>query len=149
MENSDIASTVHVHNPHYGSAEVPVKQLYDFPQGVIGFSSIQNYALISIEETDFYVLQAVTDSVSFIVIPAGEVDPTYSIQVDDHTMELLEADGSENIVPFLIVNMIEDRPHVNLKAPVLLSTASQKGCQYIAANSEYPIRYPLLTKENG
>ncbi len=41
------------------------------------------------------------------------------------------------------VNIVDDRPCVNLKAPIILVPGSRKACQYILHDRDFPIRYPL------
>jgi len=71
----------------------------------------------------------------------------YDFHIDEETAELLKADKPEDILTLLIVNYVDQKLYVNLKAPILLSQPEHLGCQFIITDKEYPLRHPLSNEE--
>ncbi|MCM3338733.1 flagellar assembly protein FliW [Paenibacillus sp. MER TA 81-3] len=134
-----VTSTV-IHSPSYGELHPQPHQIYEFVKGMVGFQSIVAYALMPYEDSVFYILHAVDEDRSFILIPAENVQD-YSFAIDQATVEVLEIGQPEDVVTMLVVNIIDDVISVNLRAPVLFSPKTQKGCQYIITDSNLPIRH--------
>lgn len=136
-----------IDSARYGKLTVNEHQVYEFPQGIVGFSGITRFALIPFENTEFFVLHSDTTDVSFILLPAAKAIMDYAFELGQETVEMLEANKPDDVVPFLIVNFIDNVPYVNLKAPILIVPNSQKGCQYVISSPSYPIRERLVYEE--
>ncbi|WP_068778963.1 flagellar assembly protein FliW [Paenibacillus sp. GM2] len=130
----------------YGSLKLDDSQIYTFDSEVIGIVDIKQYALFPMKETPFFVLHALEQEVSFILLPSHEALENYSFRITDDIIELLELKSPEDCGVMLIVNIQDNGLFVNLMAPVLLSPYSQKGCQYVIKDQELPIRHPLQIK---
>jgi len=139
--------TVTITSEIYGTFTVGADSLYSFPRGLVGLPEAKEYALIPLENTIFYILQAASHDLSFIVIPAHLAVRDYDFHIDDDTVELLKAKKPEDISTLLIVNYVDSKLYVNLKAPVLLSHPEHLGCQFIITDKDYPIRHPLSYEE--
>ncbi|MBN2980632.1 flagellar assembly protein FliW [Cohnella algarum] len=127
----------------YGTLQVNEEQVFEFQKGIIGLQEIQRYALFQLESTPFSILHALDAQISFILIPASEAVEQYGFRIDDETAELLRVAHPEEVVTMLVVNVIEDRIYVNLKAPILLSPTNRSGVQFVIHDQELPVRYPL------
>jgi len=138
-----------VHSRAYGAFQVTEDQIYHFPRGLVGLHEYKDYALIQVEDGPFYVLHALNDELSFILLPAHLAADDYGFRIDDATVELLQIQKPEDVNTFVIVNAIDDDLFVNLKAPILTAPASRRGCQFIIDDPSYPIRHPLLRKEGS
>ncbi|HEY8529486.1 MAG TPA: flagellar assembly protein FliW [Paenibacillaceae bacterium] len=138
-----------IRSDRYGDLHVAEEQIYRFEKGIVGWQDIKQYALIGVEDTPFFILHAVDEQLSFILIPAEKVVLDYGFEIDDETVELLDAKKPEDVVIFLIVNIIDDAFYVNLKAPVLLVPRSRAGCQYVIHDRDYPLRFPLRRREEA
>ncbi|MCA1293993.1 flagellar assembly protein FliW [Paenibacillus sp. alder61] len=126
--------------------EVEDSQIYLFESGILGIPDIRQYALLPMEGTPFFVLHALEEEVSFILLPSHEAVEDYSFRITDETIGFLELISPEDVGVMLIVNINQDELYVNLMAPILLSPHSQKGCQYIIKDQELPVRHPLVPK---
>lgn len=135
-----------VHSEAYGMLEVEDSQIYLFESGILGIPDIRQYALLPMEGTPFFVLHALEEEVSFILLPSHEAVEDYSFRITDETIGFLELKSPEDVGVMLIVNINQDELYVNLMAPILLSPHSQKGCQYIIKDQELPVRHPLVPK---
>jgi flagellar assembly factor FliW len=133
----------------YGRFEVEESQIYHFPKGIIGFDDLHHYALIQVEGGPFYVLHSLEESVSFILLPAHLAAENYGFHIGQNVVDLLEISKSDDLITFVIVNVIDDQLYVNLKAPVLFNTINRKAAQHIIDDASYPLRHPLSSKEGS
>lgn len=138
-----------IKSEHYGQLEVMPGNIFQFAKGIVGFEQYQTYALIAVEDGSYYVLHAVQGQLSFLLVRADQFLQDYGFQIDEETVELLGISSSEEVVVFLILNLVDDCPYVNLKAPILLAPNSGQGGQFVIHDQNYPIRFPLGRKENA
>jgi len=131
----------------YGKLQVTADHIFQFPRGILGLPDIREYALIEVENAPYSVLHAINEQVSFILIPAQLAVQDYGFAIDQSTVELLKVKEAEEVLTYLIVNIIDDQIFVNLKAPVLLAENNRNGCQYIIDNAQYSLRHPLSPRE--
>lgn len=143
------AVTRTVNSRAYGTFEVLEEQVYFFPRGLVGLQEYREYALIQVEEGPFYLLHALNDELSFILLPAHLASDNYGFQIDNATVELLGIRKAEEVNTYVIVNVIDGELHVNLKAPVLAAPGNRRGCQFIIDDPSLPIRHPLTPKEGS
>lgn len=141
-DNSDLI----VHSSVYGDLKPEKHQLFEFVKGMVGFQALRNYMLLPYEDTPFFILHGCDEEVAFILLP-GDLVTSYTFDVDQSTLELLEIKRPEEVVTMLVANIRGNEISVNLRAPVLLAPESQKGCQYILHNNDLPLRYVL--REGG
>lgn len=146
MSETNTSSLI-IQSSVYGDIQVNREQIYHFPKTIVGISDYKEYALIQMEETPFFILHALHDDFHFILIPAEEVFRDYEFDLSPNIVDLLQIEKPQDVIPFLIVNMIEDELFVNLKAPVLIAPVRKKGCQHIVTEKEYPIRQKIFGKE--
>lgn len=131
----------------YGEITVTREQIYTFHQGLIGLSHITEYALLPYDNSDLFILQGCHEDISFILVPAAKVELELAFHLDEETVDLLDASNAEEVVPFYIVHVVDNSPHVNAKAPILIVPSAQKGCQYVINDGNYSVREPLVMKE--
>lgn len=142
-----IAKETVIDSERYGKLRLSEDQIIRFDKGIIGLQDLNRYGLIPMEDTPFYILHAIDGQISFIVIPAGMAVEGYGFTIDDETIGLLDIRDSEDVLPFLIVNIIDDVLHVNLKAPILIAASQRRGCQFVIHDMDYPIRHPLVASK--
>ena len=135
--------TITILSERYGELHLTSRQVFAFEKGIVGFQEIKEYGLVALEDTPFFILHATSAQLSFILIPAEKVVIDYSFKIDQETIDLLGIQRPEDVVIFLIVNIIDDQFYVNLKAPVLIAPNQQTGCQFVIHDQDYPIRHPL------
>lgn len=138
-----------IHSAAYGLLEFEDNQLYSFETGILGIPNIQQYGLFPMEDTPFFILHALDEEVSFILIPAEQAIQDYSFRLTEEAISLLEINAPEDVGVMLIVNIQQDELYLNLMAPILVSPHSLKGCQYVIKDQDLSIRYPLVQKGDG
>ncbi|GGH33002.1 flagellar assembly protein FliW [Paenibacillus segetis] len=138
-----------IHSTAYGLLEFEDNQLYSFEAGILGIPNIQQYGLFPMEDTPFFILHALDEEVSFVLIPAEQAIQDYSFRLAEDAVSLLEINAPEDVGVMLIVNIQQDELYLNLMAPILVSPHSLKGCQYVIKDQDLSIRYPLVQKGDG
>ena len=134
---------------HYGEFWVEPEQLYDFPHGLIGLHELKRFALVPFEASPFYLFHALEGDWNFLTVPAESIETHYEFQLDEATAQFLDVTSMKDVAVLLIVNWTEERPFVNLKAPLVLNIVNHRGCQFIIQDKDYPIRHPLSFKESA
>jgi len=140
---------VTIQSERYGELLVNEDQIYRFDKGIVGWQNLHRYALIPLEEMSFFLLHAVDGSVSFFLIPAEQVVQDYGFRIDEETVQLLGASQPDEVSIMLIVNIVDSKLYVNLKAPVLLSPKRRTGVQFVIHDVDYPLRHPLQPQSEG
>lgn len=136
----------------FGEEEISEEVIIDFPNGVYAFEENKRFVLLSPCGEDKYPmwLQSVDDqNLCFIVFDPREFIPDYSVELDNETKALLEADGAE--LDFLCMAVVPDEyinTTLNLKSPIVINSAAKKGVQVIAAEN-YPLKFPAFKKEGA
>ncbi len=138
-----------IESERYGLLEISADNIFQFAKGIVGFEGFQSFALVAAEDNAYYILHALQGQLSFLLVRADLFTEDYGFQINEETVELLEISGSEQVVVFLILNIIEDQPYVNLKAPILLAPNSRRGGQFVIHDQDYPLRFPLIRKEHA
>jgi flagellar assembly factor FliW len=133
----------------YGTLEVRSEQIFRFKKGLVGLEQQREFALLPIDQSDYFMLHSTVEALSFFLVPADKVVRDYEFELSAETIDLLEVQKPEDVAVFLIVNLAEDQVSVNLKAPVLLSVSGRQGIQIIINEKDYPIRLPIMRKETG
>ena len=76
----------------------------------------------------------------------------YEYEIPDDKAELLELTSAESLISLNIVTIPNNMPEkstINLLAPVIINAANKKGMQLILQGSDFSVRQPLFTPENG
>jgi len=135
-----------IQSEFYGTFEVDESHIYHFPKGIIGFEDEHEYALIQVEGGPFHLLHSLGEQLSFVVLPGNYAAEEYGFRISQNMINLLEIKQPEDVMPFVIVNVIDDQLYANLKAPLIFNKTNHKGAQYIIDEADYPIRHPLTGK---
>lgn len=128
----------------YGELRPQQHQIYEFKQGIVGFSHLNRFALLPYEDTQLFVLQSFQDEISLLLLPAAMSRNSDGFQVDDATIKELGVHDAEDVIVFYILRFIDEQPYINLKAPILIVPNSQKGCQYIINDDTVSVRERLV-----
>lgn len=141
-----------VKTKHFGEVNLSDDKVITFDKGIMGLEHLKEYVLIYDEEEGkepiIYWLQSLEDSaVALPVISPFVVKPDYNPLVQQQLLEPLgdiEKDGTGLFVllSVTIPPKLEDIT-VNLKAPFIINVDSKKGCQLIAENDDYEIKYRI------
>lgn len=133
----------------FGEIDIEDEKIIVFDKGLIGFDEYTKYAVIfdSEKETKGGImwLQSMDEpTLAFPVIDPMHICPDYNPVVEDEWLASLgEFDSNEDIYALAVMTVPADltKMTANLKAPLIINTATRKGCQLIVNNEEYEVKY--------
>lgn len=144
--NEDAIEAYVIQSTVYGEIEVLSDQVYTFNRGIVGLEQLNKFALLPYEDSPLFTLQAFSDEMGLMLIPASLTEQHLQFELDKQTVDELEIRTEEDVIVFYILRIIDGAPYINQKAPILLSPTSKKGCQYIVQNDAVSVRVPLVLK---
>jgi len=142
--DENISTVQKIQSELYGEITIESHQVYEFPQGLVGLSYLNQFALLPYDDTDLFVLQSFQDEVSLLLVPTPLCANKASFQIDESTVKQLGVTGNSEVITFFVLRFIEDKPFINVKAPILVVPSTQKGCQYVIQDDTLSIREPLV-----
>lgn len=132
-----------------GKLEVSAEQIFHFPKGIPGFDDEMHFALISMEETPFWILQSVKEpSLSFLLGDPFIFYPSYEFELPDDEAEELGID--KEIVIYSVITLKEqvERSTINLLAPIVLNPIGRNGKQIVLNRTPYQTKHNLLQEQS-
>ena len=141
-------------NSRFGELEINLDKKINFPQGIIGLASYNQYVLADFPDQimnneQLKILQSIEDeNISFIILPIGcDGNKLFGGMIDEQ--DIIEACNSLNfdyqqIALLLILNIKKKSEnyfenYVNLKAPIFIDVKKMEAAQYILRNNKYEI----------
>ena len=133
----------------FGEIEIGEEKIVTIEQGIIGFPILNHFTLIfdseKEEKSGIMWLQSLDDGeVAIPVLVATELMPKYNPTVNNELLEGLGSLTPENIYVLVTVTVPKDirRISVNLKAPIIVNTDTNRGCQLIVED-DYEVRHNI------
>ncbi len=134
----------------FGDIEIDDQKILHFEEGLIGFENLKKFTLIynSEEENSKSIiwLQSLDEPmVAFPMINPFHVMTDYNPIINDEILDSLGELKEENTALFLTLTVPADitKMTTNLKAPIIINAETKKGCQVIAENPDYVIKYNI------
>ncbi|MCQ2517249.1 MAG: flagellar assembly protein FliW [Lachnospiraceae bacterium] len=131
----------------FGEINVDDEKMIQFPGGIIGFSDMQNFALIhddkQVEGGIRWLQSADEPSFAMPVIDPLLVKPDYNPVVDDEMLKRIGEFGQDDILVLTTITVPKDIKlmSVNLKAPFIINAKTKKACQIIV--EDFDVKYPV------
>jgi flagellar assembly factor FliW len=130
----------------FGEIEVKDNEVIHFPEGVIGFPELKQWAIFDMDDTLFKCLQSLDDgSVGFIIMDPILFKPDYTFEVteaDTQNINLINV----NDATIAVILCVPSRPNdmtANLKAPLVFNTVTREAKQVILQGKEYHTRHKV------
>lgn len=133
----------------FGEITIDDEKLIHFPNGIIGFPDLSDFALIHDEEkgTDtIHWLQSIQEpGFAMPVMDPLIVKPDYNPEVDDELLKNIGDLVPEELLVMVTVTVPKDlqKMSVNLKGPIVINAAQKLGTQVIVEGDEYPVKFPI------
>lgn len=139
-----------VKTKHFGEIELGEEKILTFPSGILGFEECTRYTILFDSETEgkphISWLQSLDEPALAIPVISPElIKPDYNPVVNDELLGTLGELTDENVVILLTLTVPKDITLMtsNLKAPMIINSDTKKGCQAVAENADYMIKYPV------
>lgn len=136
-----------IETTRFGQVEVDEDRLLAFPQGVLGFETIQEYCLLEHKPgSPFHWLQATANpTLAFVVVDPFSFIADYELTISDADVSHLQLEGPEDVRILTIVTIAGSEVSTNLVGPILLNHRLRLGRQIVLSDSRYCTRHALLS----
>ena len=127
--------------------EVSEAERIAFPEGIVGFESDTEFALLPDPEGGIFWLHSLTDpQVAFATLDPFLIWADYDVSVPDADVTALGLTTPSDAHVLVVITPREDPAEItaNLRAPIVINEAARVGRQVILQDSPYPIRTPVL-----
>ena len=133
----------------FGEIEIEDDKIITIEKGMIGFPELKKFALIFNEEKGkeakiMWLQSMEEETLAFPVMRPELVKEDYNPTVNDELFQTLGEMTPEDTYVLVTVTVPKDvkEASANLKAPIVINTATMKGCQIIVED-DYPVKYKL------
>lgn len=138
---------------HFGEVEVDESKVLTFAEGLPGFPDAKEFIILKEEETEendglICWLQAIKDSnLAFVLMNVFKL-MAYEPLFDEEELAALGENPEEDYLIYNIAVIPDDikNTRVNLRAPLVINTFTQKGKQIVASNEGYAIKHYLFAQ---
>ena len=130
----------------FGEVEYDPAKTIHFPEGLVGFEMLREFIVVpSKKEGPLFWIQSIDDpDIAFIVTDPTNFFLNYSIQPDENELAKLGIESSEDCYVLSIVTVSEDKDiTLNLAAPVIFSSKSNRAVQVILEDTAHEVKTPL------
>lgn len=143
-----------VKTKYFGEIELTEDKVITFENGIFGFEDYKRYTLLYDVEREgdkriiswFQSLDE--EALALPVINPNFVMPSYDPSVPSEIIESIGTLNDDNAVILLTLTVPSDltKMTANLKAPIIINSETKKGCQVVAENSDYMVKYNVYEK---
>ena len=141
----------------FGTVEINDAKVITLEKGLIGFEDCSRFAIVyeteDKKEKPIMWLQSLDEqALALPIIKPEYIVDEYAPDVEDELVyKLGENVKSDDLMIFVTMTVPSDLTKMtcNLKAPIIINTATMKAVQAVAANEDYVVRFPVynLLKE--
>ncbi len=139
-----------VKTKHFGEIDLDENKVITFEDGIIGFEDCKRYTILYNNEegnssTISWLQSLDTPELALPVISPLSVMSDYNPIIEDDVLNPIGELTEENVIILLTLSVPSDvaKMTVNLKAPLVINADTKKGCQIIAENPDYVIKYNI------
>lgn len=137
---------------YFGKIELDDSKVITFPNGLFGFEQYKSFALLydseSGERPTIQWLQSIDEeTLALPVMIPTIVMPEYNPVIEEGLLDTI-GEWSEDTVSVLVTLTVPadiTKMTTNMKAPIIVNTATMKGCQVVAENADYQIKYGIYS----
>lgn len=127
--------------------DVDEKQLYDFPNGILGFEKFHNFALIESEYEPFIWLQSVdNEDLAFLMIDPFLISQDYEADIDDDSLKIIGVKSPEDIVLMTIVTLPKNDEAIsaNFLGPIVINQKNNKCVQVVLNDTRWTTKFDII-----
>ncbi len=132
----------------FGTIDIDDDKIIHFPNGIIGFEYLKNFALIFDSEREepskISWLQSMEEPLMVLpVINPIDITEAYNPFIEDELMKNIGNPADEDILILVSMSIPSDltKMTANLKGPFIINTVDRKAMQVIVENPEYEVKY--------
>lgn len=138
-----------IQTKHFGDVEIAEEDVLVFEYGIPGFDELTKFVILGKTdvESPFFWLQSLEDSgVAFVISDPFNYVSDYEAEIDTTMAKFLGIEDENDAIIYNIVTVPEDisKTSINLKAPLIINTKNNKGCQVILENEKYKFKHIIM-----
>lgn len=138
-----------IETSRFGSIAVSENDIITFPEGMLGFSKLDQYVLVERADDSLFVwLQALKKAtVAFPLLEPQIIERNYKIDLLEEDSKILQLKDLKHAQLFSIITIPTDpsKMTANLKAPVVINLKKRLAKQVILHTQDYPIRKSIYS----
>lgn len=133
----------------FGEITIDDDKIITFPQGIVGFPDLTQFALIHDSEKGnetIHWLQSLQETAfAMPVMDPLLVRADYNPEVDDELLKQIGDLTPEEMLVLVTVTVPKDltKMSVNLKGPIVINAAERKAVQVIVDGDDYQVKFPI------
>jgi len=139
-----------IETSRFGSISVSESDIITFPEGMLGFSKIDQYVIIErADDSLFLWLQALKKpTVAFPLLEPQILERSYKVEMLEEDLKILKIKDLKHAKVFSIITIPTDptKMTANLKAPVVINVKDRLAKQVILHAQDYPIRKSIFSE---
>jgi flagellar assembly factor FliW len=138
-----------VNTSRFGVVEVGSSDIMEFADGLLGFESLKRFIIVDpADETLILWLQSVDAAdVAFPILEPKLFKSDYKVRLSANELRALKIDAAskKDTLVYCILTIPVDVAAMtaNLKAPIVINTASQLARQVVLQENEYSDKFPM------
>ena len=137
-----------VDTTRFGEIEVPEEDVFCFPEGVLGFNELREYALLKLEgEEPLLWLQSTDEAeVAFVVCDPARFNSDYRVRVTKDELASIELDNVSGGRVLVILTLSPDPTlaTANLQGPLVFNVRKRLAKQIVVTGEEYTTKYRVF-----
>lgn len=133
----------------FGTIEIDDDKIIRFPNGIVGFPDLTDFALVHDEEKGpnaIRWMQSLQETnFAMPVIDPLLVVSDYNPVIEDELLSALGEINEDNTLVLVTITVPSDltKMTVNLQAPFVINADNRKACQVVVDTDKYPVRFPI------
>ncbi|UCZ52692.1 flagellar assembly protein FliW [Bacillus shivajii] len=137
-----------IETKYAGEVEINEQNILKFEQGIPSFEEEKQFVLLPFNDqpSPFYILQSTnTTGLAFVVMTPFSFFPDYEAKLSDSTIEQLGIEEDKDVAIFVILTLREtlEESTANLRGPIVINSAKQKGKQIVLNDTDYETKHAL------
>jgi flagellar assembly factor FliW len=138
-----------VNTSRFGAVEVADSDIMEFDDGLLGFEGMKRFFIVDpADETLILWLQSVDSAdVAFPILEPKIFKADYKVRLSANELRNLKIDATnkKDTLVYCILNIPVEvtTMSANLKAPIVINTASRLARQVVLQENEYSVKYPI------
>ena len=131
-----------------GIIDVDERQRITFSQGLLGFESLKDYALLDAERQPFYWLQSLDNpQVAFVLINPFIFRPDYEASIDNEELKTIGISDPASALIFSIVTIPAESPMTaNLQGPLVINRDTRCGLQAVLTDPRWKTKHDIMAE---
>jgi flagellar assembly factor FliW len=141
---------VKVITTRFGELEVEQNEIFQIPEGLLGFENLKNFFFIDPnDQTLILWLQSKDDAaLAFPVIEPKIFNPDYTLKLLPSELESLELKDLSDASVYCILTIPKQVTEMsaNLKAPLIINNKTKKGRQIVLQDNKLELKLPIYNE---